>query len=63
MLTTFLARKEPQAKELLGIPSSHAVAAMIVLGRPVQQVTKLSRRPVEEFTTVDRFDGPGLAVG
>lgn len=60
VLTTFLARKEPQAKELLGIPAGHAVAAMIVLGRPVKQLTRLTRKPVEAFATIDRFDGEAL---
>ena len=28
------------------------------LGRPRKQLTKLSRRRVEEFATIDRYDGP-----
>ncbi|MED5394297.1 MAG: nitroreductase, partial [Actinomycetota bacterium] len=40
--------------------NTHAVAAMLPLGVPVRQLTKLSRRPVEDFTTVDRFDGQPL---
>jgi hypothetical protein len=28
---------------------------------PVRQLTRLTRLPVEEFTTVDRFDGSPLA--
>ncbi|MCU1498330.1 MAG: hypothetical protein JWM47_2283, partial [Acidimicrobiales bacterium] len=28
------------------------------LGHPVHRATKLTRRPVAAFTTVDRFDGP-----
>jgi len=27
------------------------------MGHPARPVTKLSRRPVEEFTTVDRYSG------
>ena len=38
-----------------------AVAALLPLGVPVRQLTRLTRLPVEEFTTVDRFDGPPLA--
>jgi hypothetical protein len=45
---------------LLGLPADHALAATIFLGVPVHQNTKLTRRPVESFTTIDRFDGPPL---
>jgi nitroreductase len=57
VMTTALAREEPAVKELLGIPEQYALAGLIALGHPVQQVTKLSRAAVETFTTIDRFDG------
>lgn len=57
VLTTYLAGQEPKVQELLGIPSHHAVAAMLPIGHPVKQLTKLKRLGVEEFTTIDRFDG------
>jgi nitroreductase len=57
VLTTVLVRQEPAVKELLGIPDGHAVAGLIALGHPVKEITKLRRAPVEDFTTVDRFDG------
>ncbi len=60
VVTTALAREEVAVKELLGIPSDHAVAALIALGHPVKQLTKLRRGAVDDFTTVDRFDGPLL---
>jgi len=60
VLTTFLAGREPEAQHLLGLPRHIAVAAMVPLGRPVKQMTKLRRRRVEEFTTVDRLDGPAF---
>jgi nitroreductase len=60
VLTTFLVRQEPAARELLGLPPTHAIAAMIALGVPEHQPTKLTRRSVAEFATVDRFDGPTL---
>jgi nitroreductase len=59
-LTTFLAGKEPEAQEVLGLPAHVAVAAMVPLGHPSRQLTKLSRRPVETFATVDRYDGAVL---
>jgi nitroreductase len=60
VLTTFLVAEEPAAAELLRLPRHHALVAMIGLGTPVHQPTRLSRRAVEEFTTVDTFDGAPL---
>jgi len=60
VLTTAVVPEEVAARELLGLPETHAIAAVIPLGVPVKQLTKLSRREVEEFTTVDQFDGPNL---
>ena len=60
VLTTAVVPEEAAARELLGLPETHAIAAVVPLGVPVKQLTKLSRREVEEFTTVDRFDGPSL---
>jgi nitroreductase len=57
VMTTVLARQEPAVRELLGLPPAWALAALVVLGHPVKQITKLRRDPVESFTTVDRFDG------
>ncbi len=57
ILTTMAVSEEVQIRELLGIPDTHAVAALVPLGKPVRQLTKLRRRPVEEFTTRERFDG------
>jgi nitroreductase len=59
-LMTFLAAGEPAVKALLGLPEAYAVAAMVPLGRPVKQLTKLTRKPVEAFATFDRFDGEPL---
>ena len=57
VMTTFLARAEDEARPLLGLPDSWAIAAMVCLGHPVRRATKLRRRPVAAFATVDRFDG------
>ncbi len=56
-LTTLLATAEGEAQELLGLQSYEAVAAMVPVGRPVKQLTKLSRKPVEEFAFLERADG------
>ncbi len=57
VLTTYLAGRESEVQELLNIPPSHAVAAMLPIGFPVKQLTKLRRSEVEDFTTVNTFDG------
>jgi nitroreductase len=49
--------EEPRVKELLQIPDEFAIAALVPLGKPVHQVSKLKRRPVAEFATRERFDG------
>lgn len=59
-ITTMAVAEEPGVRELLGIPEQYAVAAVLPIGRPVKQLTKLRRRPVEEFVTRERFDGEPL---
>ena len=49
VMTTFVVRREREVKELLGLGSREAVAAMLCLGVPTHQNTKLTRRPVESF--------------
>ena len=60
VITTFASRVEPTAGPLLGLPEHWALAATIFLGYPFKQTTKLTRRPVESFTTVNTFDGPAF---
>ena len=60
VMTTMATRGEDRVRALLGIPDEMAVAAVVALGRPVHQPTKLRRLAVGEFATVDRFDGPAL---
>lgn len=60
VLTTAAVAEEPRVKELLGIPDGYAVAALLPIGRPVKQVRKLTRKPVAEFVTRERFDGAPL---
>ncbi|BBZ45199.1 nitroreductase family protein [Mycobacterium parmense] len=59
--TTMAVAAEDQVRPLLGIPDQHAIAAVVPLGKPVRQLTKLRRRPVGDFVTRDRFDGPAFA--
>ena len=49
--------EEPHVRELLGIPDTYAVAAVVPLGKPVHQVSKLTRKAVDEFVTRERFEG------
>src|SRR5437667_3821931 len=48
-ITTLATAQEPAIQKLLGLPSHVAVAAVMPLGRPVQRLTKLKRKPVAEF--------------
>ncbi|MBV9662909.1 MAG: nitroreductase family protein [Actinobacteria bacterium] len=63
VITTMAIGREADTKALFDVPDEYAVAAVIALGYPTKQVTKLRRQPVAEFATVDSFDGQpfGLA--
>jgi nitroreductase len=63
VITTMAIRREAGIRQLFSIPETCAVAAVVVLGRPVSAAHRLRRLPVEEFTWVDGymgevFDGP-----
>lgn len=57
VLTTAAVAEEPRVKELLSIPEDYAIAAVLPLGKPVRQITKLTRKPVAEIASRERFDG------
>lgn len=63
VITTMCVRNEPQVLELLGAPEGTALAAVVALGHPVQQLTRLTRSPVEAFTTIDAVGGEPFAPG
>ncbi len=63
VITTMVVRQERAVRVLLGVPDELAVAAVIALGHPVRQPRRLTRQPVEAFTTVDRYDGAPFAGG
>jgi nitroreductase len=58
VITTMPIREEHAVKALFDAPDELALAAVIALGTPVKQVSKLTRASVEEFTTVDSLSGP-----
>lgn len=59
-LTTFVGAQEEALKNLLDLPPQMAFAAMLPLGEPVKQLTRLKRKPVDEFAMRERWDGPPL---
>ena len=56
-ITTLAVAQEPTLKEALGLEDYMALAAVVPLGKPVKQLTKLRRRPVEDIVKIGRFDG------
>jgi nitroreductase len=59
-ITTMAVAEEPALKELLGIPDPYAVAAVVPLGKPVRQVTRLTRVGVDELTHLEHWGGGPL---
>ena len=59
-ITTMAVAEEPALKVLLGIPDPYAVAAVVPLGKPVKQLTRLTRAGVDELTHLERWDGGPL---
>jgi len=56
-ITTWGVACEPEIQALLNIPPQWAVAAIMPLGKPVKQLTRLKRRPVEEILFTNSWDG------
>ncbi|MTV26796.1 nitroreductase family protein [Nitriliruptoraceae bacterium ZYF776] len=61
-LTTVMTTVEPKVAELLGIPDGYGVAALVTVGHPDRERLpgRLSRAPVEDFVTRERFGGPAF---
>jgi nitroreductase len=59
-ITTLAVAQEPKIQELLGLPRHVAVCAIMPLGRPVKQLSRLTRMPVPEFAMRERWGGPPL---
>ena len=56
-MTTLLASSEPEVQEMLNLEPHEAVAAMVPIGKPVKQLTKLRRVAVEDFVVRETADG------
>jgi nitroreductase len=54
-LTTMTSADETWAQGVLGFPSHVAVAAVVPLGRPRKQLTKLTRAPVSDLVRYERW--------
>jgi nitroreductase len=61
-ITTLAVAEEPKVQALLGIPGHVAVCAIMPLGRPVKQLTRLTRKTVAEFAMLERWGGPPPAA-
>ena len=59
-ITTLPVSQEPKLQALLGLPAHVAVAAVMPMGRPSRRLTKLKRKPVSEFATLERWGGAPL---
>jgi nitroreductase len=56
-LTTWGIACEPEIQALLDIPEHWAMAAIMPLGKPVKQLTRLKRKPVEDILVTDSWQG------
>jgi len=59
-ITTMAVAEEPRVRELFGIPEEYAVACVVPMGKPVRQLTKLSRVSVEDLTRRENWEGGPL---
>ncbi len=60
VMTSVATRNEDAVRDILAIPPTWAVAAIVALGHPRQHTTKLTRRAVEDLAHLNTFDGPPL---
>jgi nitroreductase len=63
VITTLAVAEEPKIQALLGIPAHVAVAAIMPMGRPVHQLTRLKRKSVPDLAKLERWNGPPLTAG
>jgi nitroreductase len=56
-ITTLTVAQEPKLQELFGLPPHIAVCAVIPLGKPLKQLTRLTRKAVPQFAMRERWGG------
>ena len=56
-ITTFVGGSESELRDLLRVPDHYAFSAMIPIGKPKKQLTRLTRNPVKSFAVLETFDG------
>ncbi len=56
-ITTMAVAEEPAVKQLLGIPEPYAVACVVPMGKPVKQLTKLTREAVADLARRETWNG------
>ncbi len=61
-ITTMAVAQEPAVKELLGIPEQCAVACVVPIGKPVKQLTKLTRVEVADLARRETWNGEPFNV-
>jgi nitroreductase len=62
VMTTMHIRREAPVKELLNVPDQLALAAVVFLGHPRRQPSRLRRSPVPGFATFDTYDGAPVSL-
>jgi nitroreductase len=62
VMTTVAVKNEVSLRKILNLPDDFAVAAVLALGYPQRSITKLKRREVGEFASLNSFDGAPFAV-
>lgn len=61
-ITTMAVAQEPGVKALLDIPEPYAVACVVPMGKPVRQVTRLTRLPVADLARRESWNGGAFDV-
>jgi nitroreductase len=63
VITTMAIRREAEVRVLLGAADDLALAAVVALGHPARRPRRLTRAAVDDWTTVDRVEGPPFRAG
>jgi nitroreductase len=61
-ITTMAVAEEPAVKALLDIPEPYAVACVVPMGKPVRQLTKLTRAEVADLALRENWNGGAFDV-